>query len=278
MQFQDEALASYTTQLWADGKAALTIAQRCRHVKALMEWITIEEIRDLTTGTIARFFAQPALRSLKPATVNTLKTSIRDFFAYLHQSGMIGEDPTRMIRRARCGPPPPRGLADEERSRLTTVLSQAPLRDRVLFELMLTAGLRVGSAVGLDLEDLDLARGIVHLRNTKGGNDQIAHLPRHTADLIASIATGRTTGPLFASSRGKRLTTRHVQRLFTRYATEANLSVSSTHALRHTFAMNLYERTGDVLLVQKALRHRSLESTMVYARADDRRLRVALGS
>jgi integrase len=40
--------------------------------------------------------------------------------------------------------------------------------------------------------------------------------------------------------------------------------------------MDLYERTGDVLLVQKALRHRSLESTMVYARADDRRLRVAM--
>jgi site-specific recombinase XerD len=238
-----------------------------------MEWMTREEIRDLTTITIARFFAQPALRNLKPATVNTLKTSVRDFFAYLHQAGMIPEDPTRMIRRARCGPPPPRGLADEERSRLSAVLSQAPQRDRVLFELMLTAGLRVGSAVGLDVEDLDLARGIIHLRNTKGGHDEIAHLPRHTADLIASFATARTTGPLFASNRGKRLTTRHVQRLFTRYATDADLSVSSTHALRHTFAMTLYERTGDVLLVQKALRHRSLESTMVYARADDRRLR-----
>jgi site-specific recombinase XerD len=147
----------------------------------------------------------------------------------------------------------------------------------VLFELMMTAGLRVGSAVNLDIEDLDLARGIVHLRSTKGGHDEIAHLPRHTADLIASFATGRTTGPLFASTRYKRLTTRHVQRLFTRYATDAALSVSSTHALRHTYAMDLYERTGDVLLVQKALRHRSLESTMVYARADDRRLRVALG-
>jgi site-specific recombinase XerD len=276
MQFQDEALASYTTQLWADGKAALTIAQRCRHVRALMEWITSEEIRDLNTNTIARFFAQPALRNLKPATVNTVKTSIRDFFAYLHQAGMIAEDPTRMIRRARCGPPPPRGLADEERSRLSAVLYNAPLRDRVLFELMLTAGLRVGSAVGLDVEDLDLARGIVHLRNPKGGHDEIAHLPRHTADLLATFATGRITGPLFASTRGRRLTTRHVQRLFTRYATDAGLSVSSTHALRHTFAMDLYERTGDVLLVQKALRHRSLESTMVYARADDRRLRVAL--
>jgi site-specific recombinase XerD len=148
----------------------------------------------------------------------------------------------------------------------------------VLFELMLTAGLRVGSAVGIDVEDLDLARGIVHLRKPKGGHDEIAHLPRHTADLIAPFAATRTTGPLFASTRGRRLTTRHVQRLFTRYATDADLSVSSTHALRHTFAMTLYERTGDVLLVQKALRHRSLESTMVYARADDRRLRDALGA
>ncbi len=48
------------------------------------------------------------------------------------------------------------------------------------------------------------------------------------------------------------------------------------HGLRHAFAMGLYARTGDVLVVKEALGHRSIASTMVYARPREERLRVAL--
>jgi integrase/recombinase XerC len=277
MQIQDEALASFTTQLWADGKAALTIAQRCRHVRAFLGWLQDEELADVTPAVVARFFAQPCLRTRTPGTINTLKTSVRAFLAFLHQTGALPEDPARLIRRAMCGPPPPRGLSTDERERLEAVLAEAPLRDRVLFRLMLHAGLRLGSALALNAEDIDLARGTARLRSAKGRRDLTAHLPRILSEELCSLLADRPTGPLFVGPNARRITPRHVQRLFTGYAHDAGLSLSNTHALRHTFAMTLYERTGDVLLVQKALHHRHLESTMVYAHADDRRLREALG-
>ncbi|MBI5433295.1 MAG: tyrosine-type recombinase/integrase [Planctomycetes bacterium] len=56
----------------------------------------------------------------------------------------------------------------------------------------------------------------------------------------------------------------------------AGLPHRGAHALRHSFATRLYQRTGDVLLVKEALGHRSVVSTLVYAQADEGRLRRAM--
>ena len=50
----------------------------------------------------------------------------------------------------------------------------------------------------------------------------------------------------------------------------------SPHVLRHSFGMAVYQRTGDLLVTQQAMRHRSISSTVVYARCDDRRLREVM--
>ena len=74
------------------------------------------------------------------------------------------------------------------------------------------------------------------------------------------------------------MSVRHAQRRFRGWLRRAGVQrPASPHSLRHRFAMDLYRRTGDVLLVKEALRHRSIASTMVYARADRARLRAALG-
>ena len=76
---------------------------------------------------------------------------------------------------------------------------------------------------------------------------------------------------------GKRIGSRHAQRRFRMWREKAGISTTATpHSCRHRFAMQLYERTGDVLLVRRALGHRSISSTLVYARASEERLRAAL--
>jgi site-specific recombinase XerC len=215
----------------------------------------------------------------KAATVNVHRTSLREFFGFLHRSGAIREDPTRLVRRAVCGPPPPRALGDEEKRRFLDALARHPNeRDRVLFQVMLSCGLRVGSAVGLNVDDVDLDRGALHLRAAKGDREEEAVVPRATADLLRGFIGERTEGPLFVGRSDRRISIRHVQRVFAAIAGTAGIGTTKCHTLRHSFAMNLYQATGDVLLVQRALRHRSIESTMVYARADERRLREVLGA
>ncbi len=137
---------------------------------------------------------------------------------------------------------------------------------------MLAAGLRVGSAVALDVEDVDLDRGVLLLRGTKGDRVEEAVLPRAVRGPLRQYIGDRTEGPLFPGRGGQRLTTRHVQRLFTRYADQAGVTTTSTHALRHSFAMRVYQSTGDLRLTQRALRHRSITSTVVYTSVPDKRL------
>jgi integrase/recombinase XerD len=288
MHIQD-ALEEFILQLHADGRSRTTIDQRRRHIVAFATWLDSEgsnaSVTTIDHRDVAAYLASPEARQRpdgrlrKAGTVNNNRTSLREFFGFLHRSGATREDPARLVRRAICGPPPPRSLDDNERARFLAVLEgHGNERDRVLFQLMLSCGLRVGSAVGLDLEDVDLERGSLRLRSAKGDRQEEAVVPRATCQIIRDFIGERSSGPLFIGRSARRISIRHVQRVFADLAEEAGIATTHTHSLRHSFAQNLYRTTGDVLLVQRALRHRSIESTMVYARADDRRLREVLGA
>jgi integrase/recombinase XerD len=282
-----DALDEFLLQLRADGRSPTTIAQRRRHILAFATWMDADDrsVNAIGHETVAAFLAshharqRPDGRLRKAATVNVHRTSLREFFGFLHRSGTTRQNPARLVRRAICGPPPPRSFNDGERARFLAVIEgHGNHRDRVLFQLMLSCGLRVGSAVGLDVEDVDLDRGSLRLRSAKGDRQEEAVVPKATCGILREFIGHRGTGPLFIGRGSRRISIRHVQRVFADLAEEAGIATTHTHSLRHSFAQNLYRTTGDVLLVQRALRHRSIESTMVYARADDRRLREVLGA
>ena len=96
-------------------------------------------------------------------------------------------------------------------------------------------------------------------------------------ELLAAWVGDRRSGPVFAARDGEALTARQAQRRFELWLRRAGIRGRySPHSLRHTFGMGLYERTGDVLVVQAALGHRAITSTMVYARASAERVRAAV--
>jgi site-specific recombinase XerD len=102
-------------------------------------------------------------------------------------------------------------------------------------------------------------------------------LPEHFAPLLAEHLARVPRGPVFGSEGGLRLTVRHANRRLAEYFRKAEVRrVAGSHVLRHTFATGLYRRTGDLLLVKRALCHRSVASTQVYADADNQRLREAV--
>jgi integrase len=123
--------------------------------------------------------------------------------------------------------------------------------------------------------DLDLAVGTATLRELKGGGTMQVFLRRDLVELLTAAVGDRRTGPVFAGRDGGHLTPRHVQRRFEGWLAKAGIRGRySPHSL-HSFALGLYERTGDVLVVQAALSHRAISSTMVYARASPERVRAA---
>ncbi|HEX5050563.1 MAG TPA: tyrosine-type recombinase/integrase [Planctomycetota bacterium] len=285
------ALQAFLLQLQADGRSPHTIGQYRRHGTALATWLAStggpKNVAKLTPDLLARFFADDAAKNScrggakKAVSLNAMRTSIRCLAKHLHDSGFVATNPARLLRRARCAPPPPRALHADEQQRLLEVLAAATgpeaERDRMLVELLLGTGVRIGSALALDVGDIDFAHGEVALRSTKNNRPTTAVLPASLAKRLRSFVAKRTAGPLFLAE-DRRVSMRHAQRRLAVWLAKAGIAGRSAHSLRHCFAASLLARTGDLRLVQAALNHASIVSTTIYTQVDQAKLRAAVGA
>jgi integrase/recombinase XerC len=291
MQIQD-ALQAFLLQLKANGRSPHTMGQYRRNCTALATWLAKTgaptTVASLTPPVLAKFFADDAAKTSfrggpkKSVSLNAMRTSIRCFAKHLHDAGMVANNPARMLRRARCSPPPPKALHADEQERLLAVLAAATgpeaERDRMLVELLRGTGIRIGSALALDVEDIDFAHGEISLRTTKNNRPTTAVLPAAIATKLKMFIANRS-GPVFLAGAGAhRVSMRHAQRRLARWFAAAGIAGKSAHSLRHTFATSLLAKTGDLRLVQAAMNHASIASTTIYAQIDRTRLRTAVGA
>jgi integrase/recombinase XerD len=287
----DHALSRFLVQLQADGRSPHTIAQDARHLRRFGAWLEAEGlpggVAALEPERVARFLAsaeaqrRPDGRTKRTGTLNALRSSLRGFCAYLETSGFVERSPARVLRMARVGATPPRGMRPDEVATLMALLAAdstvAGCRDRALFSFLLGTGARLGSALALEVGDVDLGAGTATLRELKGGGSMTVYLRPELVELLTAAVGDRRSGPAFAGCDGGHLSPRHVQRRFEEWRAKAGICGRySPHSCRHSFALGLYERTGDVLLVQAALGHRAISSTLVYARASAERVRAAV--
>ena len=160
-------------------------------------------------------------------------------------------------------------------------------RDRALLELLYGSGARISEAVGLDVDDVDVAGGSVRLFG-KGGKERIvpvgsfaraaveAYLVRARPDLAAK---GRGTPALFLNARGGRLSRQSAWTVLVGVADRAGLTVDvSPHTLRHSFATHLLDGGADVRVVQELLGHASVTTTQAYTLVTVDRLREVYAS
>jgi site-specific recombinase XerD len=287
-----DALERFLVQLQADGRSPHTIGQYRRHIRLLVRWAHDVRPRCAQVGRIghedvAAFLAHPVATGRRgggqklAASANCLRSSLKSFLSYCHRAGYIPHDPGRLIRRAICAPPPPRALSSDEEKRLLAVLSKAKgseeQRDYALFHLMLSTGIRVGSATSLDRSDVDLARGEVQLKHAKGNRQDSVFLGKAIRTHLKRYLLGKTAGPLFTGHNGQRVSTRHVHRRFRWWLKRAGITGAfSPHSLRHSFGMKIYGKTSDLLLTKLALHHRSIVSTLTYAHASEDQLRKVI--
>ena len=142
------------------------------------------------------------------------------------------------------------------------------LRNRALFELVYSAGLRAQEAVDLELGDVDFEQELVRVRG-KGGKERAVPLGEEAAyrlrlyleDARPKLARG-AEDRLFLSARGRPLETSTLRRL-----------LPNPHRLRHAFATDLLEGGADLRTIQELLGHSSLSTTQIYSHVDAKRLR-----
>jgi integrase/recombinase XerC len=245
----------------------------------------VRDARGVDTLLLREYLA--SLSSPARATLARKQAALRGFFGWLARLGRIAADPTAPLRTPRRGRPLPRGLDEPAVQRLLAAPEAegaSGLRDRAVLETLYSAGLRVEECSRLDLRDLDLPGGSVHVTG-KGRKERLGLLGQPARAALAAWLPERerllrdrrraAQTALFVNARdGGRLTTRSLARLVKHWAKQAGLPAdTSPHTLRHSFATHLLDRGADLRVVQELLGHESLSTTQVYTHVSIGRLK-----
>ena len=215
-------------------------------------------------------------RGRSPATIARKLSAARSFFDWLLAEGRLAANPAVGVRGPKRRRSLPKSVAVDDMARLLDHEPQDALevRDRALFELAYSSGLRLAELAGLNLVDLDLEAGRVRVRG-KGGKVRDVPVGRKAVQALRAwiqlrpaLLRGREAA-LFLGRGGGRLGARAIQKRLRRSALRSGLDQPlSPHRLRHACATHLLESSGDLRAVQELLGHADISTTQVYTHLD----------
>lgn len=151
------------------------------------------------------------------------------------------------------------------------------LRNLCMLKLMLDAGLRASEVLNIEPRHLDLNSGKLIVKG-KGAKDRILWISESNLELIRKWQERRPQSKyLFSTLKGERLDDRYLRQLVKRLAKKAGIEKDvHPHMLRHSFATDLFRQSKNIRLVQKALGHADLSTTMIYTHIVDDEMEDAL--
>ncbi|MEO5699157.1 MAG: tyrosine recombinase XerC [Casimicrobiaceae bacterium] len=248
-----------------------------RDVAKLAHLAGDNRLPSLRAADVRRCLATLHARGLGGRSLARTLSAWRGFYRFLldTEHGLV-ENPCTGLRAPRSPKRLPSALSPDEAVQLVAIEATDPAgrRDRALFELAYSSGLRLAELAGLDLGRVDLVTGEVRVWG-KGAKERIVPVGRAARDAIGAWLVDRDAmaspgeAALFVGERGRRITARAIQRRLAQWAVLQGLGRHvHPHMLRHSFASHLLQSSGDLRAVQEMLGHASIASTQVYTHLD----------
>jgi integrase/recombinase XerD len=265
--------------------APRTVEAYGRDLQSLAAWLG-RAPSSATTDELEGYLAQLRADGRAATTIARRAAALRTFFRHLVLVGVREENPAAELASPRRARRLPRTLSPGEAERLVEAAKGTTprvLRDRALVELLYGAGLRVGEAVGLEREAVDLEDRLVRAVG-KGDKERVVPIGRQAVDALRRyLSRGRPfldrrhRPELFLNAQGGPLTRAGAFLILRRLAIAAGLDPTRVHPhlLRHSFATHLLEGGADLRSVQEMLGHADLATTELYTHVSDRRRREA---
>jgi integrase/recombinase XerC/integrase/recombinase XerD len=223
-------------------------------------------------------------QDLSAPTVARKLAAIRTFYRYMVEREELSANPADLVSSPRRPRKLPRYLKREEVAQL---LDRIPaggpleLRDRAMFELAYSCGLRCQEIVDLDVDSVDFDAEELRVLG-KGSKTRVLPVgepAQRATERYLARGRGELTGAaqepaLFVSKSGRRLSPSDVRRRLTAWLRHAGLASGiAPHALRHSFATHMLEGGADLRAIQELLGHSSVSTTQVYTWVESSRLR-----
>ena len=208
-------------------------------------------------------------KEFSAATVNQVFNALRFLYVELYKMPFtIGSLP-----RPKKEKQLPVVLSQEEVVRVLDAVDN--MKHKTILMLIYSAGLRVGEAVRLKIEDIDSERKLIYLKSAKGKKDRYTLLSNVALENLREYFKAyRPIEYLFEGAPGrKHIAERSVQEVFKRATGMAGIRKHVTvHSLRHSFATHLLEAGTDLRYIQEVLGHASSKTTEIYTHVSKQKL------
>ena len=256
-----------------------TLANYARSLDLLFGLLGAVRLAALETAQVRRFVAQLHAKGLAGRTLALTLSAWRGLYRWLARHRGYRANPVQGVRAPKSPRPLPKVLSVEQAQHLLDGdPGAAPelVRDRAMFELMYSSGLRLGELVSLDLGDgrLDLKEGLVTVTG-KGAKTRTVPVGAPAREALrawigvrAQLASPEEAA-LFVGARGRRVAPATVNWRLRALARRQGLAAPvHPHMLRHSFATHVLQSSQDLRAVQEMLGHASISTTQVYTHLD----------
>ena len=275
-------LVAYAEHLAA--RPANTRAAYLRDVHALAALAGDADVAGLSSRELRRFLATLHGRGMSGRSLARALSSWRSLYRFLQdRDRRVTTNPCAGLKAPKAARKLPSALSPDEAVRLVKIRGDDALavRDRALFELAYSSGLRLAELAGIDVGRLDLVTGEIRVWG-KGAKERIVPVGAAAVAAVRAWLPVRAgiadvdPAALFVGRSGKRITRRAIERRLAQWAVKQGLSRHvHPHMLRHSFASHVLQSSGDLRAVQEMLGHASIASTQVYTHLDFQHLAKA---
>lgn len=228
----------------------------------------------------------------KKSTIGRKLSAIRSFFKYVVRLGYTGGNPAEMVLTPKHNRTIPSYLVVDDMFRLLDSIKTDTLfglRNRAMFEVLYSSGVRISELAGLSMGDIDFRDRSIRVMG-KGSKERIVPVGQKALTALKAYRQELETekgavhmeegpaadDPVFLNKNHGRLSARSMARILEKISRECGLPVPvSPHAFRHSFATHMLDSGADLRVVQELLGHESLSTTQRYTHVSIDRLMEA---
>jgi integrase/recombinase XerD len=275
--------------------SAATIEARDVYIRYFLIWCDergLNRPQDITKPILERYqrylflYRKEDGQPLTTRSQHTRVTPLRAFFKWLARNNHILYNPASELELPRLERRLPKHVLTVREAE--SVLAQPDLgtatgiRDRAMLETLYSTGMRRMELLNLHLNDIDVDRGTVMIRQGKGKKDRMIPIGERALEWIAKyrddvrpeLAAGGDDGSLFLTHLGEAFTPNRLTQLVRDHVNAAKLGkTGACHLFRHTMATLMLENGADIRFIQAMLGHAELSTTQIYTQVSIRKLK-----
>jgi len=262
-----------------------TVDTYVRDCRLFAAWTARHDLNPLTVGTgdvIDFLIARQTEEGIDQRTIAKIVSALRSFFQYLCLESLRLENPAMLVELPRSSHRIPGVLKVTEVEKILAAIDTGGplgLRDRALFELIYSCGLRISEAVELTLDRVFLKERLIRVQG-KGDKERLVPMGEHARNWLRRYLdearpqlARRPVASFFLNRRGDGLSRKGMWKRFREIAAAAGVD-AKVHTLRHSFATHLLEGGADLRAVQELLGHADISTTQIYTHVDSEELKT----